>query len=131
MYKKHMISPLSIDHLVFRISNPDQTERFYLSLLGPAAYRDEHVVMYVVGGTRLFFTKVAAGKTAPYDKDEIGLNHIAFAVSNLTELQAIQDQLDSAGITNSGIKIDPQGQKEYVWLNDPDGFRVEFYLRPE
>jgi glyoxylase I family protein len=126
-----MISPISIDHLVFRISNPDQTERFYLSLLGPAAYRDEHLVMYVVGTTRLFFTKVAAEKTAPYDKDEIGLNHIAFAVRNLSELQAIQDQMTAAGISHSGQRTDPHGGKEYVWLNDPDGFRVEFYLRPE
>jgi hypothetical protein len=42
----------------------------------------------------------------------------------------IEAQLGSAGISHSGIKIDHYGQKEFIWLDDPDGMRVEFYLRP-
>lgn len=46
------------------------------------------------------------------------------------ELQSIQSQLDGSEIPSSWIKKDHYGQKEFIWLDDPDGMRVEFYLRP-
>jgi len=30
---------------------------------------------------------------------------------------------------NSGIILDKYKQREYIWLDDPDGIRQEFYLR--
>jgi glyoxylase I family protein len=51
-------------------------------------------------------------------------------VRTLEELKSIRGQLDSAGISHSGIKIDHYGRKEFIWLDDPDGMRIEFYLRP-
>ena len=126
-----MILPTSIDHLVFRVASINTTEAFYTALLGQPAFKTEGLVLFTVGGTRLFFTAVATPATHPYNKDEIGMNHIALGVPTLTDLQAISTQLDTANITHSGIKIDPHGGKEYIWLNDPDGFRVEFYLRDQ
>jgi len=121
--------PTSIDHLVFRVTSIKTTEVFYTALLGQPAFKNEGAVLFVVGGARLFFTAVTTPATHSYNKDEVGLNHIALGVPALTDLQAISTQLDSSDITHSGIKIDPHGGKEYIWLNDPDGFRVEFYLR--
>ena len=126
-----MILPTSIDHLVFRVTSITTTEAFYAALLGQPAFKTEGLVMFTVGNTRLFFTAVSAPATHPYNKDEIGLNHIALGVPTLADLQAISTQLDTANITHSAIKLDPHGGKEYIWLNDPDGFRVEFYLREE
>ena len=126
-----MILPTSIDHLVFRVASIKTTEAFYTALLGQPAFKNEGAVLFVVGGTRLFFTAVTTPATHPHDKDEVGLNHIALGVPTLPDLQAISTQLDSADIAHSGIKIDPHGGKEYIWLNDPDGFRVEFYLREQ
>jgi catechol-2,3-dioxygenase len=65
-----------------------------------------------------------------YEKEKIGLNHIAFGVRTLKELQTIQTQLDRSGISHSGIKLWQDGLTEYIWLDDPDGMRVEFWLRP-
>ena len=86
--------------------------------------------MYQVGRTRVFFTLCDQPQPGPYMKEEVGLNHLAFGVRTLEELQAIQEQLGRAGIPNSGIKKDRYGQKEFIWLDDPDNMRVEFYLRP-
>jgi glyoxylase I family protein len=58
------------------------------------------------------------------------IERLAFGVHTLEELQAIQEQLGRAGISNSGIKKDRYGQKEFIWLDDPDKMRIEFYLRP-
>jgi len=124
-----MIHPNFVDHLVFRIADIDKTERFYTALLGQPSQRTEDSIMYKAGDTRLFFTLAVKPRRGTYDKESTGLNHIAFGVRALSELQAIQKQLDSSGISHSGIKLDRYGSKEYIWLDDPDGIRVEFYLR--
>jgi len=124
-----MIGSLSIDHMVFRVSSFDKTERFYNALLGPSTYRDESSLMYMVSGTRIFFTLANKGKVGTYDKESIGLNHLAFGVRTLAELAAISAQLERSGIQHSGVRIDEYGLKEFIWLDDPDGLRIEFYLR--
>ena len=126
-----MIYPGSIDHLVFRVSELDKAELFYTALLGQPSHRAEDSLMYRVGETRLFFTTSTEPRAGIYDKEKVGLNHIAFGIRSLTVLEAIQVQLDNAGISHSGIKLDHYGLKEFIWLDDPDGLRIEFYLRSE
>jgi glyoxylase I family protein len=125
-----MIYPQFVDHLVYRVSELTKTERFYTALLGPPSHRTDDSVMYQVGHTRIFFTCCAQPHPGSYDKEKVGLNHLALGVRTLEELQLIQKQLDRAGVSNSGIKIDRYGQREFIWLDDPDKMRVEFYLRP-
>ena len=124
-----MISPGFLDHLVFRVADLDRTERFYTALIGEPAYKGEGSVMYVSGETKLFFSRATDGRSPAYDKESVGLNHLAFGVRTLIELQTICAQLDAARISNSGIQIDRYGKKEFIWLDDPDGIRIEFYLR--
>jgi len=119
-----------VDHIVFRVADMGKTERFWTALLGPPPHRAPDSVMYQVGDSRLFFTLCSTNPADKYDKERIGLNHLAFGVRTLAELKEIERQLDSAGIRHSRIQIDRYGQKEFIWLDDPDGIRVEFYLRP-
>jgi glyoxylase I family protein len=86
--------------------------------------------MYEVGDTLLFFSTCDEPNPRPYEKEHIGLNHLAFGVRTLEELQPIRRQLDDSGVRHSGINMDPYGEKEFIWLDDPDGMRIEFYLRP-
>jgi glyoxylase I family protein len=126
-----MISPKFVDHLVFRIAALDRSEHFYTALLSQPPERTELSLLYTVGDTRLFFTLAVEPRSSTYDKEQIGLNHIAFGVDTIQDLQAVQQQLTAAGIAHSGIKLDQYGLKEYIWLDDPDGIRIEFYLRPQ
>lgn len=125
-----MICPQFVDHLVFRVADLSKTEHFYNTLLGHPSHRTHDSIVYQVGATRMFFTLCDQQQSGPYDKEKVGLNHLAFGVRTLNDLQSIQEQLGIAGITNSGIKIDRNGQKEFIWLDDPDQMRIEFYLRP-
>ena len=125
-----MIYPTFVDHVVLRVAELDRTERFYTALLGQPPRRAEGSLMYQVGDTRLFFTVSNQRQQGPYEKEKVGLNHVAFGVRTLEELQTIHARLNSVGISNSGIKLDHYGQKEFIWLDDPDGMRIEFYLRP-
>jgi catechol 2,3-dioxygenase-like lactoylglutathione lyase family enzyme len=124
------MNPKFVDHLVFRVADLDRTERFYTTVLGPPSHRTDDSVMYLAGETRLFFTRPEKPPQGAYDKESIGLNHMAFGVRGLDELQAVQALLDAGGVSHSGIKLDRYGSKEFIWLDDPDCMRLEFYLRP-
>lgn len=78
----------------------------------------------------MFFTLALPAEAEAHEKERIGLNHMAFGVRTLAELQAMGTQLDSAGVAHSGITVDQYGKKQFLWLDDPDGLRIEFYLRP-
>jgi glyoxylase I family protein len=125
-----MTYPDFVDHLVLRVAEVGRAEQFYTVLLGQPTQRAEGSIMYQVGDTRLFFTRSDKYQAGPYEKEKVGLNHLAFGVRTLEELQAIRAQLDSIGVAHSGIKRDKYGQKEFIWLDDPDGMRIEFYMRP-
>jgi glyoxylase I family protein len=125
-----MIYPELIDHLVFRVTNLHQTERFYTTILGRPSFQDVDSLMYIVGDTRLFFTSADDSRHGTYEKENVGLNHIAFGLRAIEELHAVQEQLDRNAISHSGIKVDSYGLQEFIWLDDPDNIRVEFYLRP-
>jgi catechol-2,3-dioxygenase len=125
-----MLKQLYLDHLVFRVGDLAATRAFYELLFGEPLYQSEDSFMYLVGLTRLFFTVSLQEKVAPYDKEKPGLNHLAFGVDEPAALRAIGDHLDGSGIAHSGIRVDQYGKKEFIWLDDPNGFRVEFYCRP-
>jgi catechol-2,3-dioxygenase len=108
----------------------ERTERFYSALLGQPLKEDSYL-MYMAGATRLFFTRSGDSRNGTYQKENVGLNHIAFGVRTRDELQTIQTQLDSSGISHSRIKFWQDGLTEYIWLDDPDGMRIEFWLRPQ
>jgi catechol-2,3-dioxygenase len=122
-----MFRPDFVDHLVFRVSNMDRTNRFYSPLLGEP-YEAEDYVMYRVGDTLLFFTP-AVENAESFNKERIGLNHIALGVRSLDELKNVESQLNQAAIVHSGIKLWQDGVTPYIWLDDPDGIRVEYWLR--
>jgi catechol 2,3-dioxygenase-like lactoylglutathione lyase family enzyme len=44
-----------IDHLVFGVKDIAETEKFYSAFLGKPAFLGQDHVVYVAGGTRLFF----------------------------------------------------------------------------
>jgi catechol-2,3-dioxygenase len=121
-----MFRPNFVDHLVFQVSDMDRTNRFYSPLLGEP-YAAEDYVMYSVGDTLLFFTP-AVENAESFNKERIGLNHIALGVRSLDELKDVESQLNQAAIVHSGIKL-WQDVTPYIWLDDPDGIRVEYWLR--
>lgn len=79
-----MFLPTFIDHLVFRVRDMDRTERFYSELL-EEPFKGDGYIMYMVGDTRLFFTQ-AVDHASPYNKENVGLNHIALGVRSIEEI---------------------------------------------
>ena len=58
----------------------------------------------------------------------IGLDHIAMACEDETELHRVADALKAAGVDTTGVKTDPALRKKYVAFKDPDRIAWEFYM---
>ena len=124
------MQPKFIGHLVLIVKDIKKTEKFYTSFLGKPEYQDEENVTYKIGNTDVYFA-ATDGEFEKIDKDKGGLNHLAFGVRTGNELREFKKILNEAEIKNSGIKIDKYVSKEFIWFDDPDGIRLEFYCRPE
>jgi catechol-2,3-dioxygenase len=122
------VQPSFIDHIVVVVSDLQRTAQFYAVFLAGPVHHDAESIVYVVGETRLFFV-LPRGEFSMVHKDRGGLNHLAFGVRTEHELRAFGKALNDAGIENSGVSVDKYGNKEFIWFDDPDGYRIEFYCR--
>jgi catechol-2,3-dioxygenase len=119
---------LFLDHLVISTTNFKKSTKFYQSFLGKGHVGKEDVC-WQFGTMKLFITFPYKKDAKPFDKHNIGLNHLAFGVTSLSELKKYERRLNKAKIKHSGIQIDKYSNKEFIWFDDPDGIRLEFYLR--
>ena len=121
--------PQFIDHVVLIVKDLKETERFYTSFLGNPSHLDEEYIAYKVGESTIYLA-LSDGDFQKVDKDKGSLNHLAFGVRTTDELIGLEKVLAEANIRNSGVKIDKYGNKEFIWFDDPNGYRLEFYCRP-
>jgi len=120
--------PTFIDHIVLIVKNIHETEVFYSKFLGKLLDIVQEQVVYKIRDTKIFFG-LPYGEWKEMDKDVSGLNHLAFGVKTAEELREFEKILNNADIKNSGIQIDRWGNKEFIWFDDPNGYRLEFYCR--
>ncbi len=125
------MKPKYIDHIVLICKDVEITHNFYKPFLGEPELKTKEEVAWKIGETKIFFG-------LPYkdyvlgDKDSYSLNHLAFGVKSIEELKEFEEILNKTGIANKGVRSKTYGNQEfkYVSFDDPDGYRVEFYLRP-
>ena len=119
---------MTIDHLILSTTNLKKSVKFYSAFLGKPK-QSEWDAHWQVGETKFFLTYPYKKSPRKFDKHNIGLNHIAFGLKTLRKLKRLEAKLVKAKIKNSGIIIDQYSDKEFIWFDDPDGIRLEFYLR--
>lgn len=128
MITSQLKQSIHIHHIVFTILNVKETEKFYTAIFGPPLYFNANTVMYQVGHTMLIFIEKERQMKSTFDPANIGMDHVAFGLKDLSELEEVEEVLNEAGIEHSGIHIDRSSKKEKIWLNDPSNIRIEFYL---
>lgn len=123
-----MATRLVIDHIVISVSDLTKSTKFYSAFLGKAKQGKEDV-HFVLGSTKLFLTSPYKLSAKKFNKHNIGLNHIALQMKSLSMLRSYVQKLDKAHIAHSSIQIDTFSLKQFVHFDDPDGMRLEFYIR--
>lgn len=130
MIQSKLKNCITIHHIVFTILDLNETEKFYTKIFGQSLYSNVNTAMYQVGQTMLIFTQKEGENhiDTKFNPSNIGLEHIAFGIKDLEDLQEVEKILIINNIQNSGIHIDKSSKKEKIWLNDPSNIRIEFYL---
>lgn len=130
MIQSKLKNGITIHHIVFTILDLNETEKFYTKIFGQSLYSNVNTAMYQVGQTMLIFTQKEGENhiDTKFNPSNIGLEHIAFGIKDLEDLQEVEKFLIINNIQNSGIHIDKSSKKEKIWLNDPSNIRIEFYL---
>lgn len=126
------MKPKFIDHILIMVKDVRKTEEFYSKILGEPIHKDDYSVAWRMGETKVFFgSPFKELERNTFNRNRIGLNHLAFGVRTLEELKKWEKKLNKVCIKNSGIIKDKYKNREYIWFDDADGVRQEFYLRYE
>lgn len=118
-----------LDHIVIFVKDIKKTEAFYSRFLDKPESKYKNSISYKLGDTKIFFGTPYRKSKRAFDKEELGLNHLAFGVRTLLELKAFEKILNRAKIKHSGIHDERHSKKPQIWFDDPNGIRLEFYLR--
>ena len=122
------MKPSFLDHIVLIVKDLQKTKDFYSKFLGTPEEKYSDSISYKIGNTKIFFGLPYKNYVVP-DKDAGGFNHLAFGVRTLNELQKFEKVLTDGCIKNSGIIKEKDSKLDFIWFDDPDGYRLEFYLR--
>ncbi|NIS79836.1 MAG: VOC family protein [Anaerolineales bacterium] len=117
-----------INHIILTISDTAQSRAFYCELLGFDLNDIADGFSFRVGGVTVFlFPSNEPIHNDRFDEFRIGLDHLAFTAPNEQALDALANQLKTAGVTTSGIETYHTGNK-YVAFRDPDNIQLEYWL---
>ena len=123
---------LAIAHVTLTVSDLDRSVQWYGRLFDTTLVLDQtpgpfRRAVWMAGGQTLVglheFPDPADG--LPFNERRIGLDHLALACSNRSELEAWQARLDSLGVVNGGVVDADYGSA--LSFRDPDNIALEFF----
>ena len=125
------ISTPGIHHVSLRVADFTRAKKFYTETLGfPVLMEVPNLLLFTAGSTAFGIRGPAeqSPKGDRFNPFRVGIDHIALACADETELERVASALTAAGIDNTGAKMDDTLGKRYVAFKDPDGIAWEFYM---
>ncbi len=119
-------------HVALTVRDADRSAAWYQSLLGMQVVMqgdDEQVRFRVMAHPSGWFMGVReypGHRDGPFDEFRTGLDHLAFTVSSMAELEEWEERLRAEGIPFSPIAETPIGT--VIVFRDPDNIQLEFWL---
>jgi glyoxylase I family protein len=127
---------LGFSHIDLTVSNCDRTAKWWHDVLGftlvhqvrEASFECKSMI-HPSGLAVTLMTHDATAELGTFDERRIGLDHLAFQVTDLDEMGRWASHLDAMGVAHSGI-IDT-GYGPTLVFRDPDNMQLEFYVHPD
>lgn len=124
-----------LGHVAVTVKDLSVSRPWYGELIGAEPVLDEdtdggfHHAVFALGGTLLGLHEHPGTDTADnFTEFRMGLDHIAFACDDRTQLEGWQTRLDELGISHGGIVDAHYGSG--LSFRDPDGIALEFFAPP-
>ncbi len=128
------IQTSGLHHLALRVMDLGVSRHFYGTTLGfPVILEGPGLFLFLAGRTAVG-VRAADGQTPlgdAFDPHRVGLDHLAIACDSAAELVRVTSGLARAGVPNTGVKVDPTLNRQYVAFKDPDGIAWEYYMAPD
>ena len=126
----------SIAHIAVTVTDLDRSTRWYATLFDSEPVLDEeetaggfHHTVFLLDGGQLFGLHThPQGTDDEFDEHRPGLDHVAFACADRSDLQRWATRLDELAIPHGEIKDAHYGSG--VSFRDPDGIALEFFAPP-
>ena len=125
------VKTTGVHHVTLRSTDLARSRVFYAERLGfPVVLDTQELFIFLAGSTAIGVRAPAEQTPASdsFDPFRVGLDHIALACGDKTELRRVAAALTVAGVEHTGVKMDPTLQKEYLAFKDPDGMKWELYM---
>jgi glyoxylase I family protein len=122
-----------VHHIALRSTDLARSRHFYAETLGFPVVLDVHEMFLFLAGSTAVAVRGPQPQTPAGDvfsPFRAGLDHLALACADERELQRVAAALASAGVENTGVKLDPTLNRHYVAFKDPDRIAWEFYMAP-
>jgi catechol-2,3-dioxygenase len=125
----------TITHVALTVSDLDRSVPWYQALFGSDPVIDEdtgpfrHVVWMLGGHTLVGLHQFASPSSSEaFTELRPGLDHLAFACANRSELEQWEARLGELGVENGGIVDASYGSG--LSFRDPDNIALEFFAPP-
>ncbi len=123
---------LSIHHTAIICSDYERSKRFYVNTLGLRVvdenFRSDRnswkLDLALPDGAQIELFTFPGAPKRPAGPEQIGLRHLAFAVTNVDRSKAI---LEARRVEVEPVRIDEYTGRKFTFFRDPDGIALEIY----
>jgi glyoxylase I family protein len=120
-----------VHHIALRSSDLGRARNFYGTTLGLPIVLETWDSFVALAGSTLLVVRGPETRTARGDRCDslrVGLDHVALACADETELERVAGALGAAAVPSTGLRFDAVLRRRYVAFADPDGIAWEFYM---
>jgi glyoxylase I family protein len=125
------INTPGVHHIALRVTDLERAKRFYVQTLGFAPLLEVDNLFIFAAGSTAVAVRGPDPKTPlrdVFNPFRVGLDHLALACQNESELDRVASALNQAGVENTGVKTDDVLGKKYVAFKDPERIQWELYM---
>lgn len=122
-----MVKPMQLGHTNLWVTDLGRAERFYTEALGlgVAGRRENGVNLSAREHSQELVLREVGPQTKESDINAIGTAHLAWEMASFDDLQAMCNQLKSAGVELKWVRS--VSYAVGVYFDDPDGNSIEAY----
>ena len=126
-----MIQCHGIAHTTLTVTNIQQTKAFYEELFDTSFDMDDDTSFSLISvGIPVWFVQWQKKLVDRFNERRVGLDHIAFEVKNIGDLEKVETKLTQMKVKHAGIERFA-GKYPYIAFRDPDNIQTEFFINKE